>query len=105
MAKGNTNRSITKAELIQAIADATGSDVTKRHVREVLDALQTIGYKQLRKRGVFTVPGFVKLEVKARKKTKAGVRKVFGEERFLPSKPPGKRVSARAVKACQEAAG
>ena len=105
MAKNNTKRSITKAQLIEAIADAAGDGVTKRQVREGLDALQEVGYAQLRKRGVFTLPGLVKLEVKARKKTKAGVRKVFGEERFLPSRPAKKRVSARAVAACQDAAG
>lgn len=105
MAKKTTKRSITKAELIDALTAATSDGVTKRQVREVLEALQAIGYAQLKKRGVFTLPGLVKLEVKARKKTKAGVRKVFGEERFLPSKPATKRVAARAVAACQEAAG
>jgi len=98
-------RSLTKAELIQVLVEETSTDISRRQVVEVLDALRSVGYRQLRKNGTFTIPGFTKLEVKRRKGTKAGLRSVFGEERFMPARPSVRRVSARAVKACHDAVG
>jgi len=98
-------RSLTKAELILAIVKETSADINRRQVVEVLDALRAVGYRQLRRSGVFTIPGFTKLEVKRRKGRKAGVRRVFGEDRFMPARPSARRVSARAVKACHDAVG
>ncbi|MEM1030286.1 MAG: HU family DNA-binding protein [Myxococcota bacterium] len=98
-------RALTKAELIQALVRETGPDISRRQVVEVLDALRTIGYRQLRRSGLFTIPGFAKLEVKRRKGTRAGVRSVFGEPRFMPARPAVRRVSARALKVCHDAVG
>ena len=54
--------SISKSALLNAIAEATG-EVTRKQVKAVLDNLAKIGQHELKKNGIFTVPGFAKFRV------------------------------------------
>jgi nucleoid DNA-binding protein len=58
-------RSMTKSQLLNAISDQT--DLTRKDVGAVLDALETQISKSLGRRGpgMFTLPGLVKIEKKA----------------------------------------
>ena len=49
---------MTKSQLIETIAEE--NEVAKKDVKGVLESLATIGYKELKKNGVFLVPGFAK---------------------------------------------
>ena len=96
---------MTKTQLIQAITDNSGADINKKQVKLVLEALTTIGHKQLKKQGVFTLPGFAKFRVVKKPPTKArkGVNPFTGEEMVFKAKPASKAVRARPVKACKDA--
>ncbi len=94
---------MTKSQLIEKIADAT--ELTKREVKGVMDALVTVGHKELKKSGAFTVPGFAKFVVVKKPATKArkGVNPFTGEPTTFKAKPARKIVRARPVKAAKDA--
>ena len=94
---------ITKSQLIEKIADAT--ELSKRDVKGVLESLATVGYKELKKSGVFTVPGFAKFVVVKKPATKArkGINPFTGEPTTFKAKPARKIVRARPVKAAKDA--
>jgi nucleoid DNA-binding protein len=91
----------TKTEILQNIADAT--DLTKKQVAAVLDAVTEEVRKNLGSRGggVFTFPSLLKIE---RKKVPArpaqkGVRNPFtGELQDRPAKPAYNKVKIRALR-------
>ena len=60
---------MTKSQLIEKIA--AENEVVKKDVKGVLETLATIGYKELKKNGVFLVPGFAKFVVIKKPATKA----------------------------------
>jgi DNA-binding protein HU-beta len=93
---------ITKSQLIEKIADAT--ELSKRDVKGVLESLATVGYKELKKSGVFTVPGFAKFVVVKKPATKArkGINPFTGEPTTFKAKPARKIVRARPVKAAKD---
>ena len=60
---------MTKSQLIEKISVET--EVAKKDVKGVLETLATVGYKELKKSGVFLVPGFAKFVVIKKPATKA----------------------------------
>jgi DNA-binding protein HU-beta len=94
---------MTKSQLIEKIA--TESELAKKDVKGVLETLASIGYKELKKAGVFLVPGFAKFVVIKKPATKArkGVNPFNGEPMTFKAKPARKIVRARPVKAAKDA--
>jgi nucleoid DNA-binding protein len=94
---------LTKSQLIEKIA--TENELAKRDVKGVLEAMAAIGYKELKKAGVFVVPGFAKFVVIKKPATKArkGTNPFTGEAMTFKAKPARKIVRARPVKAAKEA--
>jgi nucleoid DNA-binding protein len=91
----------TKTEVLQAIASAT--DLTKKQVAAVLDALVEEVRKALGSRGagVFTLPGLLKIEKKKvpARPAQKGVRNPFtGELQDRPAKPAYNKVKVRALR-------
>ena len=94
---------MTKSQLVAKIAEL--QETAKNDVSAILDALTEVGYKELKKNGVFVVPGFAKFVVVKKPATKARVGKnpFTGEEMTFKAKPARKIVRARPVKAAKEA--
>ena len=94
---------MTKSQLIEKIAAAT--ELAKKDVKGVLETLATIGYKELKKAGVFLLPGFAKFVVikKPATKARAGTNPFTGEPMMFKAKPARKIVRARPVKAAKDA--
>jgi DNA-binding protein HU-beta len=94
---------MTKSQLIEKIA--AENEVAKKDVKGVLETLATIGYKELKKAGVFLVPGFAKFVVIKKPATKArkGTNPFTGEPMMFKAKPARKIVRARPVKAAKDA--
>ena len=93
---------MTKSELLNAICDET--ELTRREVNSVLDALNTQIAKSLGRRGAgaFTLPGLVKIEKKKvpARKARKGVPNPFkpGELMDIAAKPASTKVKVRALK-------
>ena len=96
---------MSKSALVEAITKIVGDKVTKREVKDVLEALVTIGHKELKKAGVFVAPGFAKFVVvkKPATKERKGVNPFTGEPTTFKAKPARKVVKARPVKAVKDA--
>lgn len=94
---------LTKSQLIEKIATAT--ELSKKEVKGVLESLAAHGYKELKKAGAFTVPGFAKFVVVKKPATKArkGINPFTGEPTTFKAKPARKVVKARPVKAVKDA--
>mgnify|MGYP000597255995 CR=1 FL=1 len=94
---------MTKSQLIEKIA--TETEISKKEVKGVLETLASIGYKELKKSGVFLLPGFAKFVVIKKPATKArkGVNPFTGEAMTFKAKPARKIVRARPVKAAKDA--
>jgi DNA-binding protein HU-beta len=96
-------KQMTKSQLIEQIA--TTNELAKRDVKGVIETLATVGYKELKKNGVFVVPGFAKFVVIKKPATKArkGTNPFTGEPTTFKAKPARKIVRARPVKAAKDA--
>jgi nucleoid DNA-binding protein len=97
-AKGK--RSLTKSAVMQEMAGQTG--LTKKQVAQVFEALTGLIKRELKKgAGSFTLPGLVKLTLKRKEATKAGMKpNPFkpGEMMEVKAKPARNVVKARPLK-------
>jgi nucleoid DNA-binding protein len=96
---------LTKSELFAAISTTT--EVPKKQVAAVLEALAAEVEKSLSKKGAgtVTVPGLLKIEKKhvPAKAAQKGVKNPFtGEIRDVPAKPASVKVKVRALKALKD---
>jgi DNA-binding protein HU-beta len=98
-------KQMTKSELIEKIAAEHSEKLTKRDVKGVMESLASIGYKELKKTGVFLVPGFAKFVVIKKPATKArkGINPFTKEPTVFKAKPARKIIRARPVKAAKDA--
>jgi nucleoid DNA-binding protein len=97
----------TKTEVMQSIATAT--DLTKKQVAAVLDALTKEISKALSNRGpgVFALPGLLKIEKKkvpARPAQKGVLNPFTKELQDRPAKPAYNKVKVRALRSLKDMA-
>ncbi|HXP23218.1 MAG TPA: HU family DNA-binding protein [Candidatus Sulfotelmatobacter sp.] len=94
---------LSKSQLLEKLSTAT--ELSKRDVKNVLDTMVDVGHKELKKNGVFLVPGFAKFVVVKKPATKArkGTNPFTGQEMMFKAKPARKIVRARPVKAAKDA--
>jgi DNA-binding protein HU-beta len=97
---------LSKSGLINAVVESVG-DVSRKNVKAVMEALVDVGYKELKKSGVFTLPGYAKFRVVAKPATKAreGINPFTKQPMQIAAKPKSKSVRARPIKAIKEAVG
>ena len=102
---GKKAKAMTKSNLILAVAESVGDGLSKKHVKSVLESLITIGHTELKKAGVFTLPGFAKFRVIKKPATKArqGVNPFTKQPQTFAAKPASKAVRARPIKAIKNA--
>ena len=95
---------LTKSQLVEKISEAH-SELSKRDIKGVVETLATVGHKELKKSGVFVVPGFAKFVVIKKPATKAreGINPFTKEKMMFKAKPARKIVRARPVKAAKDA--
>jgi DNA-binding protein HU-beta len=96
---------LTKSALIESITNLQTEETTKRQVKSVVEALVTVGHKELKKSGVFLIPGFAKFVVVKKPATKArkGINPFTKEPTVFKARPARKVVKARPVKAIKDA--
>ncbi|HLH92118.1 MAG TPA: HU family DNA-binding protein [Xanthobacteraceae bacterium] len=95
---------LTKSQLVEKISEQH-SEISKRDIKGIIETLGTVGHKELKKAGVFVVPGFAKFVVVKKPATKAreGTNPFTGEKMMFKAKPARKIVRARPVKAIKDA--
>ena len=90
---------LTKSQLVEKIGEQH-STLSKRDIKGVIETLASVGYKELKKAGVFVVPGFAKFVVVKKPATKArkGINPFTGQEIMIKAKPARKVVKVRPLK-------
>jgi DNA-binding protein HU-beta len=94
---------MSKSELIQKIAEDLS--LAKKDVKAVIESLATVGHKEMKKAGVFLLPGFAKFMVvkKPATKERAGINPFTKEPTVFKAKPARKILKVRPVKAAKDA--
>jgi nucleoid DNA-binding protein len=106
MAKTSTTKKpLSKSDVLNAVVDAVGDEMSRKHVKEVIEALVGVGHKELKKNGVFVLPGFAKFVVvkKPARPARKGINPFTKQEQMFAAKPASKGVRARPVKAIKDA--
>jgi DNA-binding protein HU-beta len=96
---------LSKSDLIQRIVEGHPSEIARKDVKGVIEAVAAIGHKELKKTGAFVVPGLAKFVVikKAATKARQGINPFTKEPTTFKAKPARKIVRARPVKAAKDA--
>jgi nucleoid DNA-binding protein len=110
MAKPTTTakkKPLSKSEVLNAVADAVGEEVSRKHVKAVVETLVSVGHRELKRNGIFVLPGFAKFVVvkKPARPARKGINPFTKEEQMFAAKPASKAVKARPVKAVKDAVG
>jgi len=107
MAENNTpkaKKAMSKSAVYQELAEKT--DLTRKQIAEVFDALSGLIKRELSKKGpgVFTLPGLLRMRLKRKPATKArkGINPFTKQEQMFKAKPARNVVSARALKNLNE---
>lgn len=97
-------KKLTKGALIAAILEDMGEGWARKDVVKVLDSLTQLGHTELKKRGVFVLPGFAKFVVVKKPATPAreGINPFTKEPTTFAAKPARKVIKARPVKALKD---
>ena len=98
-------KALTKSEVVKAIIESIGEDVSPKHVKAVFEHLVAVGHRELKKAGVFVLHGFAKFTVvkKPAKPARKGINPFTKLEQTFAAKPASKSVRARPVKAIKDA--
>merc|ERR1712190_647347 len=85
-------KAMTKGAI--AVALATSCELKKSVCAKVLDSLAEVATTNVKKAGVFAIPGLCRLKIRTKPATKAGKREVFGKVVMAKAKPARKIVKA-----------
>merc|ERR1712176_823469 len=91
---------MTKGALAETLAAAT--ELKKAQCAKILNELAGVAATEVKKTGVFAIPGLARLKLRTKPATKAGKRKVFGKVVIVKAKPARKIVKAYPVAALKQ---
>merc|ERR1719197_1263856 len=90
-------KAMTKGAIADAIA--TKCELKKSVAGKVINELAEIATAEVKKTGIFTVPGLCRIKTRMKPATKAGKREIFGKMTIVKAKPAKKIVKAFPVAA------
>nr|ABV22218.1 major basic nuclear protein [Karlodinium veneficum] len=76
--KAGVKKAMTKGALAKALATEHG--LKQKACSDVLNSLASIATKEVKKAGIFSIPGLCRIKTRTKPATKAGVRNVFGKD-------------------------
>merc|ERR1712151_618398 len=90
-------KAMSKGAVMGAIAEEHG--LKRCDCSKMMSSLVDIATKEVKKTGVFTIPGLCRIKTRTKPATKAGVRNIFGKEVKVKAKPAKTVVKAFPVAA------
>jgi nucleoid DNA-binding protein len=104
-ATAKKTKPLSKSEVLNAVAEDIGEEVSRKHVKQVVETLVDVGHKELKKTGMFVLHGFAKFVVvkKPARPARKGINPFTKQEQTFAAKPASKAVRARPVKAVKDA--
>ena len=97
------NQRMTQTQLVRSLAEHCESN--NKTARAMLDCLASTAITEVKKNGVFVLPGFAKFVVvkKPARPARKGINPFTKEPTTFAAKPASKAVKARATKAIKDA--
>lgn len=95
---------LSKSALVQTLADKHTDKLTRKDVKGLLEAIVQVGHQELKKNGIFVLPGLVRMTVvkKPATKERKGINPFTGQPTVFKAKPARKVIKARPVKAAKD---
>ena len=102
---GKKSKPLSKSAILQAVSEEVGEEVSRKHVKQIVETLVNVGHKELKKNGIFVLHGFAKFVVvkKPARPAREGINPFTKEKQMFAAKPASKAVRARPVKAIKDA--
>merc|ERR1719326_2290429 len=97
---GNAKKQMTKGEITKMLSEQHG--LKQKACRDYIASFVEIACQEVKKTGVFTVPGLCKIKTRTKPATKAGIKNIFGKETKVAAKPAKKVVKAFPVAALKK---
>merc|ERR1719194_341391 len=85
-------KAMSKGAVTKAIA--TERELKQKQCSAIINSLVAIGTNEVKKTGIFTIPGLCRIKTRTKPATRAGVRNIFGKEVKVAAKPAKKVVKA-----------
>merc|ERR1711981_1298076 len=98
--KASSSKVMTKGALLKLLA--TENEMKTKDCSNILNTLATVATKEVKKTGIFTIPGICRIKTRVKPATKAGVRMMFGKETKVKAKPAKTVVKAFPVAALKK---
>merc|ERR1712050_377112 len=93
-------KAMTKGALTKAIANENG--LKQKACSQVISSFVALATKEVKKTGIFTVPGVCRIKTRSKPATKACVKMIFGKETQVKAKPAKTIVKAFPVAALKK---
>jgi DNA-binding protein HU-beta len=93
-------KAMSKGALAMTIA--TEHEMKPKQVKGLIDSLVTIATAEVKKTGIFTIPGLCRIKTRVKPARKAGKRMMFGEEKTVKAQPAKTVVKAFPVSALKK---
>merc|ERR1712138_200130 len=100
MKKATRTTAMTKGQVTKMLAEQ--HQLKQKVCSDVLASFVEIACAEVKKTGIFTVPGLCRIKIRTKPATKAGVRNVFGKEMKVKARPAKKVVKAFPVAALKQ---
>jgi DNA-binding protein HU-beta len=91
---------MSRSELIQRIADQQSDGLARKDIKGGIELFASVGYKELKKTGVFFVPGFTKFVIIRKPAT---INQFTQEPAIFKAKPARMVIRAHPVEAVKDA--
>merc|ERR1711959_167914 len=85
-------KQMTKSEVAKTLAEQ--HQLKQKVCAEVLASFVDIACAEVKKNGIFSIPGLCRIKTRTKPATKAGIRNIFGKEVKVSAKPAKKVVKA-----------
>merc|ERR1712096_598021 len=90
-------KAMTKGAMVKMLADQ--HELKSKACSALLDSLAALATTEVKKTGIFTIPGLCRIKTRVKPATKAGVRMMFGQEMKVKARPAKTVVKAFPVAA------
>merc|ERR1711924_481119 len=97
MKASSTSKVMTKGALVRTLAEK--HEMKGKACSGLLESLATLATTEVKKNGIFTIPGLCRIKTRVKPATKAGTRMAFGSEIKVKAKPARTIVKAFPVAA------
>merc|ERR1711959_573947 len=93
-------KAMSKGAIVKALAEK--HELKGPACSAILDSLAELATGEVKKSGIFTIPGLCRIKTRVKPATKAGVRNIFGKDVKVKAKPAKTVVKAFAVSALKD---